>query len=112
MPHDSCEDTTPLPAASPIAEEIQRLRREVHQLDEQLASLPAIEQAKGMLMQDFGLSPEEAFGLLASIADDSGTEVPDVASRLVRLLTGTASSPTAERTYEKVEDLRQALSEA
>jgi hypothetical protein len=107
MSHESCEDTTALPGGSPIAEEIQRLRQQVHQRDEQLASLPVIEQAKGMLMRDFTPSPEVAFQLLASIAKATETRVQDVAERLVRLLTGTASTPTAERSYETVEELRQ-----
>ncbi|HET7305193.1 MAG TPA: ANTAR domain-containing protein [Segeticoccus sp.] len=94
---------------SPIAEELQSLRRQLHDREEQLAERPVIDQAKGMLMQDFGVSAPDATALLASLAQDSSLEVQEVAERLVRRLRGTASGDTAERTAHKIEQLRELL---
>lgn len=97
------------PERSPIAEEFHRLRAELQERDEQLATRPVIDEAKGMLMQDFGLDPDEAFEALAAISREADTEVAEVAERVVQVLTGNVSSETAQRSYESIDDLREWL---
>ncbi|GAA2057568.1 GAF and ANTAR domain-containing protein [Williamsia deligens] len=48
-----------------------------------LASRDTIGQAKGMIMERFGVDPVEAFALLRKLSQDSNTPVTDVAQRLV-----------------------------
>jgi AmiR/NasT family two-component response regulator len=42
----------------------------------------AIEQAKGMLMMAFGLSPDEAFDVLRSRSQSTNTKVNELAERM------------------------------
>lgn len=100
------EPTGPL---SPIAEELHRLRRELYQREAELASQPPIEQAKGMLMQDFALTPQEASDVLARLAQESSTAMSQVAEQLVGLLTGSVSTETAAASRALIEELRRRL---
>ncbi|MGW1676546.1 ANTAR domain-containing protein [Saccharopolyspora sp. NPDC002376] len=65
-------------------------------LDAALKGHPAIEQAKGMLKLAFGLDDHDALELLAGMSRDTGTDMRDVAQKLVERVTGTASEPTAK----------------
>ena len=49
------------------------------------------EQAKGMLMERYGISADLAFGILVRAAQDSSRGVRDVAARLI--VTGEAPDP-------------------
>ncbi|MFI7679212.1 ANTAR domain-containing protein [Actinophytocola sp. NPDC049390] len=70
-----------------------------------------IEQAKGMLMQDFELDEAEAFDLLTALSQDTNTKVRDVAAKVVDELTGSASEETAHATLEALRELRDQLRE-
>lgn len=88
---------------------VRDLEQEVAERDAQLASLPAIEEAKGMLMQDFGVSEDEAFELLSRLSQDTNTKLRDLAVTLVSELRGSASKPTARGTLDAITDLRDQL---
>jgi AmiR/NasT family two-component response regulator len=48
-----------------------------------LATRDVIGQAKGILMERFGVDATRAFGMLAAISQDTNTPVRDLAVRLV-----------------------------
>jgi hypothetical protein len=98
-------------ALDPNQQEIGELREELHQRERQLATQPAIEQAKGMLMQDFGISADEAFAVLRRLSQDSNTKLRSVAERLVTELKGTVSDKTAQAAADAIAELRHRLDE-
>jgi len=98
---------TPEAALEPELTELQHLRREVDQRRQQLAGQPAIEQAKGILMHNFGLTPDEAFALLRRVSQDTNLKVRAIADQLVVALTGHVTPQAAERVATVIEDLRQ-----
>jgi len=57
--------------------------REKEQLRTALSSRDLIGQAKGMLMERYRLSPDQAFSLLARLSQDSNTKLVDIAQRVV-----------------------------
>lgn len=65
--------------------------RQVVQLTAALVNRDVVGQAKGMLMERYGLSADAAFGLLVRAAQDTQRAVRDVAVRLT--LTGEAPEP-------------------
>lgn len=69
---------------------VQRVQQVV-QLTGALVSRDVVGQAKGMLMERYGLSADAAFGLLVRAAQDTHRAVRDVAVRLT--LTGEAPEP-------------------
>ena len=95
------------PASESADRENDRLREKLHQREQQLASQPAIEQAKGMLMQDFQLSPDAAFEVLKRLSQDSNTKVRDIAQGIVDELRGAVSEQTSRITFEAVEKVRR-----
>ena len=97
---------TPEEALAPERDEVDRLRAELAQRREQLASQPAIEQAKGMLMHNFGLTADEAFALLRRLSQDTNVKVHTVAEQLVATLTGHVSTQGARRVAAVLEKMR------
>jgi len=83
--------TVPRPEAAELREqsEIELLRERVAQLQTALNSRVAIEQAKGVLMERFSLSPEEAFELLRRAARNSREPI----HRLAALVTASPTTP-------------------
>jgi response regulator NasT len=69
--------------------EIDQLRERVDQLETALHSRIAIEQAKGVLMERFGLTPERAFELLRAAARGSREPLHKVAA----LVTASRTTP-------------------
>jgi GAF domain-containing protein len=65
--------------------------QQVVQLTAALVNRDVVGQAKGMLMERYGLSADAAFGLLVRAAQDTHRAVRDVATRLT--LTGEAPEP-------------------
>lgn len=63
-------------AASSIVEEVAQLRQA-------MASRAVIEQAKGVLVERYKLTPDQAFGLLIRGSQNSNTKLRDVAVALV-----------------------------
>jgi GAF domain-containing protein len=58
-------------------------RQMIDNLHTALASRAVIEQAKGMLHADFGVSPEQAFQLLSRVSQNTNQKVRQVAADLV-----------------------------
>jgi anti-anti-sigma regulatory factor len=89
--------------------ETQRLREELRQREQQLESQPAIEQVKGMLMQNFGLDAQDAFALLACLSQDTNTKLKDVAARIRDELTEKAPPDVRQSTLDALTALRDRL---
>ena len=94
-------------ALAPERHELEGLRAELAQRKEQLASLPEIEQAKGILMHNFDLSPDDAFALLRRLSQDSNVKLHTVAERVVSTLTGHVSAQAAHRVAAVLEEFRE-----
>ncbi|MGH3254250.1 MAG: ANTAR domain-containing protein [Streptosporangiaceae bacterium] len=59
-------------------------RQMIRNLHTALESRAVIEQAKGILHAEFGVSPEEAFRLLSRMSQNSNRKVREIAAELVR----------------------------
>ncbi|WP_369185468.1 SpoIIE family protein phosphatase [Streptomyces sp. Y1] len=73
------DDTTVLLAA------VDRLRAEAEGLRRAMRTRGVIEQAKGMLTERLGCTPDQAFGHLVRLSQDSNRRVADIAAGLVGL---------------------------
>lgn len=98
---------TPEAALTPELPEVQRLRLELEQRRQQLAGQPTIEQAKGILMHNFGLTSDEAFALIRRLSQDTNLKVRKVAEELVGSLTGHVTPQAARRVADVIEGLRK-----
>ena len=78
------------PADLDWAVRVQRLEAEVAGLRRAMASRGVIEQAKGVLAERLGCSPEDAFAHLSAMSQRSNVRLGDVAASLL------ASMATAE----------------
>ncbi|MDA4110554.1 ANTAR domain-containing response regulator [Mycolicibacterium holsaticum] len=87
----------------------ERLQREVAQLRDKLAGQPVIEQAKGMLMQTFGLSSEQAFDVLRVLSQDSNVRLRRVACCVVDYWTRCGPRPDFDAAAEFLQTLRTGL---
>src|SRR4029079_2260522 len=63
--------------------DVADLRREIAQLRDKLATQPVIEQAKGMLMQTFGMDSAGAFDILRVMSQNCNVKVRSVAMFIV-----------------------------
>lgn len=61
----------------------QELRNEVVQLRRAMQTRPAIDQARGILMATFALSPEDAWDVLVRISQNTNTKLHVLAGELV-----------------------------
>lgn len=75
-------DTFDQPDAT-LAPVVNRLREEVEGLRRAMSTRSIIEQAKGMLMERYGCSPDEAFDRLARLSQHANIKLTDVASALI-----------------------------
>lgn len=66
--------------------ETQNLRLELQQTKSKLAERKILERAKGMLMQQKGISEEEAYGCLRKISMDRGLPLAKVAENIIDVL--------------------------
>lgn len=60
-----------------------------------LATMPVIEQAKGILMAQSRCSPDEAFAMLRAASQRSNVKVRDLAEEIVGRVSGLQSQPAA-----------------
>jgi AmiR/NasT family two-component response regulator len=65
------------------AEQMQELRDEIENLKTALLSRATIEQAKGMLIAQSRLTPDEAFQLLVRASQRENVKLRDLAARMV-----------------------------
>ncbi|MFG2916119.1 SpoIIE family protein phosphatase [Kitasatospora sp. NPDC048298] len=80
--------------AAVLREAVDRLRAEAEGLRRAMRTRGVIEQAKGMLAERLECTPEEAFGYLVQLSQDTNRRLADIAAGLVGLaapLTGTAA---------------------
>jgi anti-anti-sigma factor len=92
-----------------LREEIAQLREQLVQREEQLDSVRVIEEAKGMLMQDFDLSAEQAFGVLKKLSQETNVKLRELAGHIVSGLAGIVSEATADASYAAITALRDQL---
>lgn len=59
-------------------------------LEAKLATMPTIEQAKGILMERAGCGPDEAFGLLRAASQRANVKVRDLAAAIVAAASATS----------------------
>ena len=75
------------PVAPGVAEEPDRLRAletEVGQLRTAMASRAVIEQAKGAIAVVRQVTPDDAFGVLRTVSQDTNVKLREVAARTLR----------------------------
>jgi anti-anti-sigma factor len=88
------------PAASAVAleraEQLHLLRAEVEQLRQAIASRPAIDQARGILMAAHACTSEEAWHILRETSQLSNTKLRDVAAALTAGTEADGPPPPAE----------------
>ncbi|MGW4895962.1 SpoIIE family protein phosphatase [Kitasatospora sp. NPDC004240] len=75
-----------------LQDAVDRLRAEVEGLRRAMRSRAVIEQAKGLLTERLGCTPEEAFGHLVRLSQDTNRKLVDLAAGLL----GTAAPPEGE----------------
>lgn len=76
-----------LDAAVARFREFQKLKNELTDTKQQLASRKTIDQAKRLLMKKKNLSEDEAFHAMRKTAMDTGQKLDDVAKTLISILT-------------------------
>jgi ANTAR domain len=62
-------------------------------LQAQLATMPVIEQAKGILIAQTGCTPDAAFGMLRQASQRSNVRVSDLATSIVQRATAAGPRP-------------------
>lgn len=85
------------------------LRREIAQLRDKLATQPVIEQAKGMLMQTFGMDDEGAFDILRVMSQNCNVKVRALAHFIVESWTRDGPRADFDRASDLLLDLRERL---
>lgn len=80
------------------ADELEALRHEVEHLRRALNSRADIDQAKGVLMLRYGLTPERAFDVLVRWSQHANVKLRVVAVALVQAIGGEARPLTAPET--------------
>lgn len=94
-----------------ISQDDDAVLQQLQQQERAAGSLTQIEQAKGMLLQDFGLSDAEALEVLAVMAEQTKTPVGEVADQMVQVLTGSSSVQTSRSTADAIGKLTRELGE-
>ncbi len=72
---------------------IAQLERQVEGLRRALQSRDSIGQAKGILLSHYAIGPEEAFGLLVRLSQNTNTKVADIAVAFVAGVRECGSAP-------------------
>lgn len=77
------QDDTPRRGEQDLVETVQSLQREVDGLLEAGKLRSVIEQAKGVLAERLGITPEQAFDRLRTISQTNNTRLVDVAATII-----------------------------
>lgn len=96
-------------AVTVSVDEAERLRLQLAQLREKLAGQPVIEQAKGMLMQTFGISADEAFEILRLLSQNSNVRLRWIARCIVESWMRRGPRPDFDTASEFLLTLRERL---
>lgn len=89
--------------------DIADLRREIAQLHDKLASQPVIEQAKGMLMQTFGMDADAAFDILRVMSQNCNVKLRALAHLIVETWTRDGPRADFDCASELLLDVRERL---
>lgn len=108
VPATGASDTASGSTEEP-ADERALLRTQLHHRERRLASLPDIEQAKGMLMQDLGLDAQQAFDTLVRLSQQTNTKLRVVAALLRDELASTGTAHTRDTATVLLTSLRERL---
>jgi len=92
---DADQDEAVVTRLAEAIREVDQLTREAGQLREALVSRAAIDQAKGIVMAQHGIGPDEAWDRLVKASNDTNVRVADVAAALVYQVScgGTVGTP-------------------
>ncbi|KMO73276.1 ANTAR domain-containing protein [Mycolicibacterium chubuense] len=101
--------TGALTASDVTDPDVEDLRREVAQLREKLTTQPVIEQAKGMLMQTFGLDAGGAFDILRVLSQNGNVKLRSIAGEIVEAWTRDGPRADFDRASDLLVDLRERL---
>ncbi|MFF2078772.1 SpoIIE family protein phosphatase [Kitasatospora sp. NPDC058162] len=88
-----------------LREAVDRLRAEAEGLRRAMRTRGVIEQAKGMLTERLGCTPDEAFGHLVRLSQDTNRRVADIAAGLVGLAAPITDLAADTALQEAVEEL-------
>ncbi len=101
-------------APADAAGEVAALRVENANLRAKLASLPVIEQAKGILMSRYQISADAAFNLLCRWSSHTNLKLRDISERLVDAASrvSTATIPTGHAGEEELANLDRLVAAA
>jgi hypothetical protein len=83
------------PAEDAAAHEVAELRHEIEALRRRLLTLPAIEQAKGVLIGFYGIDADAAFALLVRWSQHTNIKLHLLASDLVAAAEASSGQPHA-----------------
>jgi hypothetical protein len=92
---DPCNHTFATGNAEDLQVRVQRLSGEVAGLREAMRTRGVIEQAKGMLAQRLGCTPEQAFGYLSQLSQQRNVRLSELAATMVDSSTR-SGQPAAE----------------
>jgi hypothetical protein len=86
-------DTWPLfavtrPTGDALSEDEEKLQTEVAQLRRAMRTRPAIDQATGILMATFSLSPEDAWTVLVAVSQNTNTKLHRIADVVLTTVHG------------------------
>lgn len=79
-------DSDPIPALLQVLQRLTEMKERLERLTLAAESRDVIGQAKGILMERYGISADEAIGLLMTASNDSHSAIKDAAANLT--LTG------------------------
>ncbi|MHA0287111.1 MEDS domain-containing protein [Mycobacterium sp. C3-094] len=96
-----------VPGPDPVV--IAELQAKMSQLNNRLASQPAIEQCKGMLMSAFGLTADDAFELMKSLSQNGNLKLREVAHAIVDEWRTDGPRPDYDKTTEFLLRARDAV---
>ncbi|BBX67519.1 ANTAR domain-containing response regulator [Mycolicibacterium psychrotolerans] len=85
------------------------LQREIAHLHDKLASQPVIEQAKGMLMQTFGMDADGAFDILRAMSQNCNVKLRALAQFIVESWTRDGPRADFDLASDLLLDLRERL---
>ena len=85
------------------------LQQQIAHLHEKLASQPVIEQAKGMLMQTFGMDADGAFDILRAMSQNCNVKLRTLAHFIVETWTRDGPRADFDLASDLLLDLRERL---
>mgnify|MGYP000100104107 CR=1 FL=1 len=101
--------TGALTTSGTVDADVEELGEIIAQLREKLATQPVIEQAKGMLMQTFGIDADDAFDILRVMSQNCNVKLREVALAIVDTWCDRGPRPDFEAASDLLVDVRESL---